>query len=317
MLSGNPQKTQASSLLVPSGLIAIIVILAAKAASVTMEETLPVNTRNRSAFTLIELLVVIAIIAILAAILFPVFAQAREKARSISCLSNCKQIGTAILMYAQDYDETVIPWIVRTGLPRNGDYREDVSTWVQNLQPYIKNGMPQKPAATPFNNVDAVGMMKCPSFNPSTFKEAAHRPDCDGAGALDTWIPAKWYHANYGIGLCIKANPATTCVQDNPYYFFAGSNINAAVDATLYNIMAFAQVNRPAESAIVTDGFTGVIQSGGVGTTMGCEAANSHQGGGNHIFLDGHAKWIARNSQRYLDRDANGCWYMRFYAIDK
>ncbi|HZP81898.1 MAG TPA: DUF1559 domain-containing protein [Chthonomonadaceae bacterium] len=62
--------------------------------------------RRRSGFTLIELLVVIAIIAILAAILFPVFAQAREKARTISCLSNTKQLGLGTLMYVQDYDES-------------------------------------------------------------------------------------------------------------------------------------------------------------------------------------------------------------------
>src|SRR5579871_6345149 len=60
-----------------------------------------------SGFTLIELLVVIAIIAILAAILFPVFAQARASARAISCVSNVKQFATGVLMYAQDYDETI------------------------------------------------------------------------------------------------------------------------------------------------------------------------------------------------------------------
>ncbi|MES2465576.1 MAG: prepilin-type N-terminal cleavage/methylation domain-containing protein, partial [Armatimonadota bacterium] len=67
------------------------------------------NTRRSSGFTLIELLVVIAIIAILAAILFPVFAQAREKARQTSCLSNVKQICLALNMYAQDADETYPP----------------------------------------------------------------------------------------------------------------------------------------------------------------------------------------------------------------
>jgi len=88
----------------------------------------------RSGFTLIELLVVIAIIAILGAILFPVFAQAREKARQASCLSNQKQIGLGILMYSQDYDETY-PMA----------FQVDVSwvnvTWPQLVQPYIKNLM--------------------------------------------------------------------------------------------------------------------------------------------------------------------------------
>ncbi|MES2465195.1 MAG: DUF1559 domain-containing protein [Armatimonadota bacterium] len=72
---------------------------------------------KRFGFTLIELLVVIAIIAILASILFPVFAQAREKARQASCASNLKQIGVGALMYSQDYDELVMPQSTSTALP--------------------------------------------------------------------------------------------------------------------------------------------------------------------------------------------------------
>lgn len=84
------------------------------------------QNRKQNAFTLIELLVVIAIIAILAAILFPVFAQAREKARQISCLSNVKQAGLAFNMYLQDYDEIT---------PSLGFGRD----WWSLLYPYTKN----------------------------------------------------------------------------------------------------------------------------------------------------------------------------------
>jgi prepilin-type N-terminal cleavage/methylation domain-containing protein/prepilin-type processing-associated H-X9-DG protein len=98
-----------------------------------IERQLPGGTR--AGFTLIELLVVIAIIAILAAILFPVFAQARDKARQTACLSNTKQIGTALALYVQDYDET---------LPLGG-YNPEASTgnrgsrWYRDVYPYVKS----------------------------------------------------------------------------------------------------------------------------------------------------------------------------------
>jgi prepilin-type N-terminal cleavage/methylation domain-containing protein/prepilin-type processing-associated H-X9-DG protein len=84
-------------------------------------------------FTLIELLVVIAIIAILAAILFPVFAKAREKARQSSCLSNTRQLATAFLSYAQDYDETLVP------MSNYGPPPSTVNQWYQLIDPYIKS----------------------------------------------------------------------------------------------------------------------------------------------------------------------------------
>jgi len=92
---------------------------------------------GRRGFTLIELLVVIAIIAILAAILFPVFARAREKARQASCLNNQKQIALAFAMYVQDYDEGTPNYRMPDGLgyPPSGPKWP----WTDHLQPYIKN----------------------------------------------------------------------------------------------------------------------------------------------------------------------------------
>jgi len=92
--------------------------------------------KRRSAFTLIELLVVIAIIAILAAILFPVFAKAREKARTSSCQSNLKQIGVAIMQYTQDYDETYMRgWYAAT--PNNVTPNLAVDPYLKSLQVWI------------------------------------------------------------------------------------------------------------------------------------------------------------------------------------
>jgi prepilin-type N-terminal cleavage/methylation domain-containing protein len=96
------------------------------------------TTTPARAFTLIELLVVIAIIAILAAILFPVFAKAREKARQTACLSNLRQLGTAVMMYAQDYDE-MYPQSYQDVTSGNGSAAQIPNTWPNRIQPYIKS----------------------------------------------------------------------------------------------------------------------------------------------------------------------------------
>src|SRR5579875_561507 len=111
------------------------------------------KTAKVKAFTLIELLVVIAIIAILAAILFPVFAQAREKARQTTCISNEKQMGLGILQYTQDYDEQ-FPfdhWVVG-----NTDMN-----WFTAINPYIKNGNTWNPSTTELSGIG--GIWTCPS----------------------------------------------------------------------------------------------------------------------------------------------------------
>src|SRR5919108_1783284 len=94
------------------------------------------DTRRRG-FTLIELLVVIAIIAILAAILFPVFAHARDKARGAFCLSNMRQMNLAVMMYVQDHDET-FPFLNVRWMPSGGGGRAETG-FDQPITPYVKN----------------------------------------------------------------------------------------------------------------------------------------------------------------------------------
>lgn len=134
----------------------------------------PIRWKRRG-FTLIELLVVIAIIAILAAILFPVFAQAREAARKSTCQSNLKQIGTAISMYNQDYDNRYV--IVRSATTN------PFSDWRMSLYPYTKN----------------VGIYLCPSNNSNN--QNKYGGDCQ------TTTPTVQVYMSYGWATTNGNNP--------------------------------------------------------------------------------------------------------------
>jgi prepilin-type N-terminal cleavage/methylation domain-containing protein/prepilin-type processing-associated H-X9-DG protein len=172
----------------------------------------------RRGFTLIELLVVIAIIAILAAILFPVFAQAREKARMASCLSNLKQIGTGTMMYVQDYDErypSTVAWgrawngypPTNFNSPINWQYLPDL------VDPYVKNK----------------GVWFCPSIGQTTSTAFGWNMVANGT----TYI---WNHQTNGCTLCtpnpgaynvtgsgiaqVAAPASAPLVWDIPYWGF-------------------------------------------------------------------------------------------------
>jgi prepilin-type N-terminal cleavage/methylation domain-containing protein/prepilin-type processing-associated H-X9-DG protein len=141
---------------------------------------------KRYGFTLIELLVVIAIIAILAAILFPVFASARERARTTTCLSNEKQIALAVIMYVGDYDET-FPYA--DAYPEHNSVTQGTDTsWRQNVQPYLKSN----------------GVFQCPS-NPANLGTTVFPgpgngvPPASYTGPVESYLSSDELPVSYGV----------------------------------------------------------------------------------------------------------------------
>jgi len=237
---------------------------------------------GRRGFTLIELLVVIAIIAILAAILFPVFAKAREKARQTSCLSNVKQIGLGLLMYAGDYDECY-PSVGGTAC--NGDdgrTYNDVTMlpyWLL-IQPYVKNWQ----------------LFTCPSQangNCRNGSVAHHRVDQQ----IDLGRAPGNFQLSYGI-------------------FEKVLNGSRSIGCGVSGKHRLSAWKQPAQSVIIADtcglisGWERIAWANVCGA--GCNADRQtdsngrHNGGSNVGFMDGHSKW-------YSAGGVHGAWASNWY----
>ena len=243
--------------------------------------------RRASGFTLIELLVVIAIIAILAAILFPVFAKAREKARQASCLSNMKQVGLAFVAYAQDYDGMLPDIIMGRDLSGATAVFPPCRGWPEIITPYCKNTQ----------------IFRCPSCNYSTGLTTqgygAVREVLGYAGSLG-YIAAEWApygntdQPGYGQSLDGMTEPASIIMICDATYWVCQREYWKRTDNT----------SQPdAATAAKYNNAYYVVDS-------------RHNDGANCTFADGHAKWLKQGVARSPIANTIagvGDWYMFQY----
>lgn len=210
---------------------------------------------KRKAFTLIELLVVVAIISILASILFPVFARARENARRASCLSNMKQIGLGLEMYKQDYDGT---YPFSRALPL-GTFREVLQPYIKSTQVFV---CPSAPGNWPmdYSYNQMFGYQPGATYSPS---RSGTTIACNGVGQ----------HVYDGLRDSAVTAPSTSIVITEGslgYYYW----LRTLPDAT---ILASTGYFNPWQ--IGYNSYPGIAQAG------------IHLGGVSNIYADGHAKW--------------------------
>jgi prepilin-type N-terminal cleavage/methylation domain-containing protein/prepilin-type processing-associated H-X9-DG protein len=213
------------------------------------------HRNSRRGFTLIELLVVIAVIAILAAILFPVFAQAREKARAISCLSNSRQIGTALMMYVQDYDERYPQEHPSTSNPAvddsSGQLEEiDYGSPFDKILPYVGS-----------HDASKERLYVCPSDSDPA---GATIPNCVGnsPGPLGSYVINAYFL--FGAAMAQIQEPAET--------IYIAERSNLFCDVHYHPWMGEVDLPPP-------DGATFAL------------AYRRHTEGSNYVYADGHAKW--------------------------
>jgi prepilin-type N-terminal cleavage/methylation domain-containing protein/prepilin-type processing-associated H-X9-DG protein len=266
------------------------------------------NRIARKGFTLIELLVVIAIIAILAAILFPVFAKAREKARQITCASNLKQLGLGIAMYIQDYDEN---------LPSGNDNvpatpTADVNGWAAQIMPYLKsNGILHCPddATQPYTSTAApagaaatlepVGTQFVPisyginsnlfGSKDSSFTSVDLTVECfevsnawgDPSVGVDDGGPS-----GNGIPEAAVDTPVGATTAATPPV----GNLSGGIDGTLDGA-----TNVPEYETGYLNGSTNAV-SPPPGYDQSFAGGGLHTGASNFLFADSHVKWTQPSS---------------------
>ena len=235
-----------------------------------------------SAFTLIELLVVIAIIAILAAILFPVFARARENARRASCQSNLKQIGLGIMQYSQDYDEHWLPIRVDPSAPNS--YKDpNIFHWAEIIQPYLKSTQIYKCPSAPFD------IALNYTYNSGLSTRAAGGLTWDGRLLSAVPLPAQTPVLIDAIGPATNVETSWDTYGMQRSYWFATNNYSGGYGWLLSNQTFTLGVD-------------------------GRAAADRHLETANYLFADGHVKslkptiisGVAYRATNGLDCDADG-----------
>lgn len=257
--------------------------------------------RHKPGFTLIELLVVIAIIAILAAILFPVFSRARENARRASCQSNLKQIGLGIMQYTQDYDEK-LPHSANYNVfgagsfdPNSLSSRKEAQSWRSMIYPYVKsaqvyycpsyfpeyNGAPTKQDWQP--NLDGT----VDDFTTSGYavNEGRVPPDSDisqrGIGGIRGPFAGSGHLA---VALSDILSPTTCIMVLEKSTYIGDPNLNYRLG--IQNSDVWGGVTPYSASYITNPSGTAGIQS----------RALVHLEGSNYLFGDGHVKWFKPDS---------------------
>ncbi|MEO6908073.1 MAG: DUF1559 domain-containing protein [Abditibacteriaceae bacterium] len=224
---------------------------------------------NAKGFTLIELLVVIAIISILAAILFPVFARARENARRASCMSNMKQIGLGTMMYVQDYDQhfPIVNYLNNPSVGYVGLATEII--------PYTKSTQ----------------IYQCPSDRVRTSYSTNLTRDVTQINSLTVDYTDYWYNFNFGSSGEFKIGIADGALTSPSNTLLAGEGDGGQSLPAAFNV-SYSFSNGCAYHTYIWSLPGMPCAAAGTGASDDQYSKKKHLGGSNYLFTDGHVKWL-------------------------